>query len=421
MYAGTAYGSPVGTAPSQTISDLAIDPGGNLFALVEAPDYTHKRLTRINPDTMKVTGELLDPAYPPTTTQFGNDGVINRVTGKTIVAYQGAHAINSQVYGSPRIFDGTAMTFLGYGPLPGYTNNTAGGTALAAGAQGPNPDGSCDFWMVNTDWNGHSCNFDIWCLHVAAGGGITSTKTATVNALSLYPAAPNLYVPQLNWDTAHGCLLLVLSDNPARLNLHGMSVRTDGTVNWTDTWPGGGDYGKGQSRTDNPWALVDNGTDAFMVDTSTGTYADLGPTLNVNPYSHEVFDSVLTRYWTFSLGVGAVMLDFTMASPGGSRCGSATDTSIRPTWDAVAGATSYALRWRPAGGSTWTTVSGIGVTSWTITGLAASTSYEWQVATGFSGYLSAWSASATCATTASTTVSIRRALLRKPSQMFIGP
>jgi hypothetical protein len=103
------------------------------------------------------------------------------------------------------------------------------------------------------------------------------------------------------------------------------------------------------------------------------------------------------------------------AVPTNLRCGSATAASIRPTWDAVLGAASYTLRYRASGATTWIVISGITTTSQTITGLASSTSYEWQVATS----VSAWSGSFSCSTLAPASAPIL-ALLRQPLLHFIG-
>jgi hypothetical protein len=103
--------------------------------------------------------------------------------------------------------------------------------------------------------------------------------------------------------------------------------------------------------------------------------------------------------------------------PGNLRCGTATQTSITPTWDAVAGATSYTLQYRVSGTTTWTTISGIAATSQLITGLAAGTYYEWQVATS----ISAFSASFLCRTAAAPGTVPQLSLLRQPLLHFIGP
>lgn len=63
------------------------------------------------------------------------------------------------------------------------------------------------------------------------------------------------------------------------------------------------------------------------------------------------------------------------------------------TWDAVTAATSYELRYRETGTSTWTTVSTISLTNETIIDLTLCTEYEVQVASNCNGGTTAFSQS----------------------------
>ncbi len=88
----------------------------------------------------------------------------------------------------------------------------------------------------------------------------------------------------------------------------------------------------------------------------------------------------------------------TCNTPASLSASNITTTSATLTWGAVSGATSYNVRFRPTGTSTWTTGSVTG-TSANATGLAAGTIYEYQVNTVCSGSSSAYSASKTFTTT----------------------
>ena len=77
---------------------------------------------------------------------------------------------------------------------------------------------------------------------------------------------------------------------------------------------------------------------------------------------------------------------------------SATSASL--TWTAVSGATSYNLQWKPTSGSTWTTVSSA-TSPYTLNGLTASTSYQFQVQAVCSSGSSAYSSPVSFTTTAS--------------------
>ncbi|TPE45937.1 M4 family metallopeptidase [Pontibacter mangrovi] len=89
----------------------------------------------------------------------------------------------------------------------------------------------------------------------------------------------------------------------------------------------------------------------------------------------------------------------TCNSPTGLTASNISATSATLSWSAVSGASSYNVRFRPTGTSTWTTGSVTG-TSASATGLTAGTNYEYQVNTVCAGGSSAYSSSATFTTTA---------------------
>jgi alkaline phosphatase D len=66
-------------------------------------------------------------------------------------------------------------------------------------------------------------------------------------------------------------------------------------------------------------------------------------------------------------------------TPAGLTASSITTTGATLGWSSVAGATAYNLQWRLASSSTFNTVSNLGGTSYTLTGLTAATSYVFQV------------------------------------------
>ena len=81
----------------------------------------------------------------------------------------------------------------------------------------------------------------------------------------------------------------------------------------------------------------------------------------------------------------------TCGVPTGLAAGSLTTTGATATWTAVSGATSYNVQYKPATGSSWTTVSTSGL-SYAINGLTAATAYQVQVQTVCSAGSSAYSA-----------------------------
>ncbi|MBI5914536.1 MAG: fibronectin type III domain-containing protein [Bacteroidetes bacterium] len=66
-------------------------------------------------------------------------------------------------------------------------------------------------------------------------------------------------------------------------------------------------------------------------------------------------------------------------TPGGLNATNITSSSATLNWSAVSGATAYNLQHKPASGQNWTTVSNLSGTSYNLTGLSASTAYEFKV------------------------------------------
>ncbi len=89
-------------------------------------------------------------------------------------------------------------------------------------------------------------------------------------------------------------------------------------------------------------------------------------------------------------------------TPTGLSSGSVTESSATLSWSAVTDAASYDVQYRPTGTTTWSSANTT-ATSITISGLTASTTYEYQVRTNCTfGTSSAYSASATFTTLAVT-------------------
>jgi Fibronectin type III domain len=89
--------------------------------------------------------------------------------------------------------------------------------------------------------------------------------------------------------------------------------------------------------------------------------------------------------------------------PTGLTAGSPTSNSVALSWTAPSvggnGAT-YNVQYQWQSGGSWTQISGISGTSYTVTGLAASTTYDFEVQTVNGGLTSAWTSAVSEATTA---------------------
>ncbi len=90
------------------------------------------------------------------------------------------------------------------------------------------------------------------------------------------------------------------------------------------------------------------------------------------------------------------------AAPTNVSAGSLTATGATIGWTAASGASNYSLDYRISGATTWTTLTVTGV-SQALTGLTASTSYEYRVKTNCSTSASGYTTIATFATSGTTT------------------
>lgn len=88
----------------------------------------------------------------------------------------------------------------------------------------------------------------------------------------------------------------------------------------------------------------------------------------------------------------------TCGTPAGLSAGSITASSATLSWGSVSGATSYNLQWKLSSASTWTTVSGLTSTSYNLSGLSASSTYNYQVQANCSGTTGSYSAAASFTT-----------------------
>jgi hypothetical protein len=105
------------------------------------------------------------------------------------------------------------------------------------------------------------------------------------------------------------------------------------------------------------------------------------------------------------LSAAVTMTNTGLVAPAGLASPSQTATSVTLTWSAAAGAEEYAVRWSPAGMGTWTERTPVAALTDTVTGLTASTSYDFAVKSMADGMTdSAWSATFTQATTAQPTL-----------------
>jgi hypothetical protein len=297
MFSGTAFGPTPGVPYSQEIRDIAAGLGGDLY-LVHGPDTSNEHLIRVDPATMKVTGDLY--GVP------GIYGVVNRTTSHTIVAFSGL-----TTGGKPLIYDGTGMSFVGYGPTPGLGDFNS--RFVIAGARPIG--GSCDFLFLCSDQLTNSGNLEIWRITVSDSLTITSTLTGTPNVASIIPITTGLFIAQADYDTAHDCIILQLtnSTSPSSPPIWVLSVEINGTINWSSGSFGtnASHYSKGQSLLSGTTLMIGGGAGLVQLDTATGDVTFTGSVSGAGGSFFRVYDASRLSYWTYNLGAfGFTRIDY---------------------------------------------------------------------------------------------------------------
>jgi hypothetical protein len=114
----------------------------------------------------------------------------------------------------------------------------------------------------------------------------------------------------------------------------------------------------------------------------------------------EVFTYGEVEDYTLNLQTGTTTT--TCSQPTTLTSSSITSSSATVSWAAVTGATGYTLQVKPSTSTSWTTYN-VTSASANLTGLAASTTYNWQVRTTCSGGTSAYTVGTNFTTTAAST------------------
>ncbi len=309
MFAGTAFGPTPGVPYSQDVRDIVAGRNSDIY-LTHGPDIYHEHLIRVDPITMKVTGDFYGPGVPGVAGMAGMDGVLNKTATHTILVYT-----TPVSNGGPLIYDGTGMSFIGFGPLPAYANGN--NTMVVPGLT--NPDGSCDFWMVNCDIFGTSGNIDIWRIRVTDGLVLTFTKTGTANILPYFAVGtgyPYLRAGCVDYDYTHDCLVLQLSNANIGAPMWVASVESNGTINWmqgpNDTITSG-PYAMGQSQLTEDTLMFGGSTELTMLNTATGEITYTGAIIVQGSSAgsfFRVWDASRDSYWTYALSRGFARIDF---------------------------------------------------------------------------------------------------------------
>ncbi len=210
----------------------------------------------------------------------------------------------------------------------------------------------------------------------------TSGQSTRMNALFVSGGA------RASIATSAGCQPLVACNTPGSLSTTAVADNT-ATFNWAAV-SGAVSYGVQYRPT---------GTATWTTATTTGTTYTATALAAGTAYEWQVRTNC-------SGGSSAYSSSATFTTTGTAPCnvaGTLTSSAITSAsatigWAAVSGAVSYNVQYRVVGAASWTTTSTTG-TSVALSGLTATTSYEWQVQTVCSAGTSAFSASATFTTT----------------------
>ena len=131
----------------------------------------------------------------------------------------------------------------------------------------------------------------------------------------------------------------------------------------------------------------------------TTTSRALTGLLSGTTYSFQVLDSCSSGLSAYSTASTFTTLT-ACGVPASLTAASITSSSATLSWAAITGATSYTLQYKVSTATTWTTVSGITTTSSALTGLTASTIYNYQVSATCASGASAYSTVASFTTIA---------------------
>lgn len=101
----------------------------------------------------------------------------------------------------------------------------------------------------------------------------------------------------------------------------------------------------------------------------------------------------------YAVGIGTAAGGGGCNAPAGLTSSAVTSTTATVSWSSASNAISYNLQYQVSGSGTWTTVSGLTGLSYNLTGLVASTTYNFQVQTVCASTTSPYSSPASFTTT----------------------
>ena len=285
---------------------------------------------------------------------FGNTGTVSSPYNKGRTAtHEVGHWLNLyHIWGD----DGGACTgsdLVGDTPNQGSENYGCPTFPHVTCSNGPNGD----LFMNYMDYTDDACMYMFSAgqktrMHsvLAAGGA----RAALANSLGCVPPSTTCAAPT-------GLTTTAVATTSATLNWTAVSGATGYNLQW-------------KTSTASTWTTISNltGTNYNLTGLTAGTTYNFQVQTICSSSSSSAYATPVNFTTTATTNCNA---------PTNLAAGSITTTSANLSWTTVTGATSYNLQWKTNAGTAWTTVSNLTATSYSLTGLTAGTTYNFQVQT----------------------------------------
>lgn len=269
-----------------------------------------------------------------------------------VVTHEQGHNMGSK-HTHACAWNGNNTAIDGCGPAAGYTEGTC--------AQGPLPSSSVGGTIMS------------YC-------HLTSSTIKFANGFGPQPTA--LIVNKVN---TSACLTTCAASCGTPTGLSAGSITaSSAALSWTAV--------SGAVTYNLHWKLASAGT-WTTVSGITATSHPLSGLAANSTYSFQVQAVCSGGSSSYAAAVNFTTSAPACAVPAGLVASSISASGALLSWGAVSGAVSYNVRWKPATGSTWTTVSNVAGTNHAVSGLSAATTYNFQVKSTCSGSSSGYSAS----------------------------
>lgn len=122
----------------------------------------------------------------------------------------------------------------------------------------------------------------------------------------------------------------------------------------------------------------------WAIDTSSFTTYNATGLVPGTSYEWQVQTVCSTGTSTYTISTNFITIPLFCLSPAGTLTTNTSYSTATFNWSVASGAINYSVRYRIVGSGTWTTATTAAIT-YNVSGLTASTAYEWQVSTNCSG------------------------------------